>query len=318
MVEFRGTTMGTTYMIKVVGSGQENPHSLGAELRADVEDLLKTVNRQMSTWIKDSEISSFNNYQGTEWFDVSADTAYVFSEARRVSQISGGAFDVTAGPIIRLWGFGNRKTDDRIPSDQEVQAVLSGIGYQKLTVRMDKPAIKKEEPGLYCNLSAIAKGFGVDKIAMYLDGKGFDNYLVEIGGEVRAKGSKPGNQPWRIAIATPDGTSNYQRVLELNNVSMATSGDYHNYFEKNGVRYSHLVDPITGRPITHKLASVTVIHSNCMTADALATGISVMGPEKGYDLAVSENIPVFMIIRENGKFIEKMTPSFQSLIAGEK
>lgn len=316
IVEFRGTTMGTTYMIKVVAKGQEDPHSLGVALRADVEQLLKTVNQQMSTWIEDSEISLFNDYRGNEWYDISADTAFVFNEAIRISQISGGAFDVTVGPVIRLWGFGNKKTYDRIPSDQEIKAVLAQIGYRKLSVRLDKPAIKKADPGLYCNLSALAKGFGVDKVGIYLEEKGYDNYVVEIGGEVRAKGAKPGHHPWRIAIATPDGTSNYQRVLELKNISMATSGDYHSYFEKDGVRYSHLIDPNTGRPITHTLASVTVIHSSCMTADAFATAIYIMGPEKGYDLALSEDIPIFMIIRDQGKFIEKMTPSFEPLISG--
>ena len=193
--------------------------------------------------------------------------------------------------------------------------MMERIGYQNLFVRQSPPSIKKKNPGIYCDLSAIAKGFGVDKVAEYLDSKGFVHYLVEIGGEVRAKGVKPGGQPWRVAIAVPDGSSSYQRVLLLKNISMATSGDYQNYFEKDGKRYSHTIDPCTGRPITHTLASVTVIHESCMMADALATAINVLGPGKGYELAIKENLPVFLIIKKRGGFVEKMTPLFEDILA---
>jgi thiamine biosynthesis lipoprotein len=321
LIEIHGFTMGTTYMVKVVKPGDEKFSSgdeLTGRVTADIENLLKRVNQQMSTWTADSEISRFNRYKESQWFEVSPETVLVITEALRVSKESNGAFDITVGPLVNLWGFGPAGTDRQIPGEEQIKKVMGEIGYQKLAVRLSPPAIKKELPGIYCDLSAIAKGFGVDQVAGYLDSRGFSHYLVEIGGEVRAKGTRPDRQPWRVGIASPGPGSDspYQKIILLENTSMATSGDYFNYFEKDGVRYSHTIDPTTGRPITHKLASVTVIHESCMTADAMATAIDVLGPGKGYELALKENLPVFMIIREKAKdgFIEKMTPQFHEML----
>lgn len=316
LIEIHGRTMGTLYMVKVVKSdelGSSGVDEIEKTLTNEIDALLKEVNRQMSNWLKDSEISRFNQYKESDWFEVSGDTALVIAEALRISEASGGAFDITVGPLVDLWGFGPAKMERQIPGEDQIKAVMAEIGYQKLAVRESPPSVRKEAPDIHCDLSAIAKGFGVDKAAEYLDSKGFSNYLVEIGGEVRAKGMNHRGVLWRVAVATPDGTSNYQKVLSLKDISMATSGDYQNYFEKDGVRYSHTIDPTTGRPITHKLASVTVIHESCMTADALATAIDVMGPEKGYELAIKENLPVFLIIREGDAFVEKMTPRFEKI-----
>jgi thiamine biosynthesis lipoprotein len=219
---------------------------------------------------------------------------------------------------VNLWGFGPAKEKREIPGEAQIKEAMVKIGYQKLAVHLSPPSMKKEDPEIYCDLSAIAKGFGVDKVAAYLEAQGFNDYLVEIGGEVRARGKNPKGTLWRVAIASPDGSSGYQKVLFLEDASMATSGDYHNYFEKDGVRYSHTIDPSTGRPITHKLASVTVVHASCMTADALATAIDVLGPGKGYELALKENLPVFLVIREKDTFVEKMTPRFQTLLNTQK
>jgi thiamine biosynthesis lipoprotein len=319
LIEIHGTTMGTLYMVKIVKSGDEKFASgdeLTKKVTADIENLLKKVNQQMSTWIEDSEISRFNRYKESQWFEVSSETALVIAEALRVSKESGGAFDITVGPLINLWGFGPEGTVKKIPGEEQIKKVMEKIGYQKLSVRLSSPAIKKEEPGIYCDLSAIAKGFGVDQVAGYLDSRGFSHYLVEIGGEVRAKGLNHKDQIWRVAIASPgpQGGSPYQKIIRLKDASMATSGDYFNYFEKDGVRYSHTIDPTTGKPITHKLASVSVIHESCMTADAMATAINVLGPEKGYELALKENLPVFMIIRGKDGFIERMTLRFHEML----
>ena len=319
LIEIHGSTMGTTYMVKIVKPKDEKFAS-GDELNkivtADIENLLKKVTQQMSTWIEDSEISCFNRYKVSQWFEVSPATALVIVEALRVSKESGGAFDITVGPLINLWGFGPDGTVKKIPGEEQIKKVMEEIGYQKLSVRLSPPAIKKEEPVIYCDLSAIAKGFGVDQVAEYLDSQGFSHYLVEIGGEVRAKGLNHKNQIWRVAIASPGphGGSPYQKIIRLKDTSMATSGDYFNYFEKDGVRYSHTIDPTTGKPITHKLASVTVIHESCMTADAMATAIDVLGPGKGYELALKENLPVFMIIRGKDGFIERMTQRFHEML----
>ena len=326
LIEIHGQTMGTTYMVKMVKperpganlqGGTPDSGEMTRQVSAGIEALLKEVNQQMSTWLEDSEISRFNQYQGNEWFEVSADTARVIAEALRVSKKSGGAFDITVGPLVNLWGFGPGKTGEQIPAEEQIEKVMAETGYEKLSVRLSPPAIRKDLPGLYCDLSAIAKGFGVDRVAEYLDAAGFSHYLVEIGGEVRAKGIRPDRQPWRVGIATPGpgASSPYQKIIRLRDISMATSGDYFNYFEKDGVRYSHTIDPTTGKPITHKLASVTVIHESCMTADAMATAIDVLGPEKGYELALKENLPVFMIVRGEHGFVEEMTPRFQEIAA---
>ncbi len=321
LIEIHGRTMGTSYMVKVVQSDQLKSTDTEVDankktVTADIKNLLKKVNQQMSTWIKDSEISRFNQYGETDWFEVSADTAAVIAESLRVGRISNGAFDITVGPLINLWGFGPVKKERQIPGEQQIREMMARIGYQKLFARQSPPSIKKENPGIYCDLSAIAKGFGVDRVAEYLDSKGFINYLVEIGGEVRARGKNHKRQTWRVGIASPNGSFSLQEIILLKDRSMATSGDYQNYFEKDGIRYSHTIDPTTGRPITHRLASVTVVHSSCMKADALATAINVLGPKKGYELAVKENLLVFMILKErrgNG-FMGKMTPQFEEIL----
>lgn len=319
LIEIPGFTMGTTYRVKVVDSNRwkaNDTDKIGKSLSAGIAERLDAVNRRMSMWREDSEISRFNRSRETGWFEISADTARVIAEALETSKKSNGAFDITVGPLVNLWGFGPAKEKREIPGEAQIKEAMAKTGYRKLTVRLSPPAVKKEDSEIYCDLSAIAKGFGVDKVAEYLETQGFTDYLVEIGGEVRARGINHEGTPWRVAIASPspnDGSSGYQKVLFLQDAAMATSGDYHNYFEKDGVRYSHTIDPGTGRPITHKLASVTVVHTSCMTADALATAIDVLGPGKGYELALKEDLPVFLVIREKDGFVEKMTPRFQAL-----
>lgn len=318
LIDIPGFTMGTTYRVKVVKSSQWKPtdtDQITKTLSAGIADRLNTVNQQMSMWRKDSEISRFNRYRETGWFEISTDTARVIAEALETSKKSYGAFDITVGPLVNLWGFGPKKEKREIPGEAQIKEAMAKTGHQKLAVRLFPPSVKKEDPEIYCDLSAIAKGFGVDKVAEYLETQGFTDYLVEIGGEVHARGMSPKGTLWRVAIASPspDSSSGYQKVIFLQDASMATSGDYHNYFEKDGVRYSHTIDPSTGRPISHKLASVTVVHAYCTTADAMATAIDVLGPEKGYELALKENLPVFLVIREKDGFVEKMTPRFQAL-----
>ncbi len=317
-IELHGHTMGTTYQVKISDAQYKapmTPETLTEKLNGEIDQVLKTVNLHMSTFIENSEISLFNNYQGTDWFNVSPDTAKVMEESIRISRLSEGAFDITVAPLINLWGFGPKHTNREIPPDSEIQNVLSQIGYKNLSVRYSPPGIKKEIPAITCNLSAIAKGYGVDCVGEYIEKLGYKNYLVEIGGEIRARGLKVENKKWTVAIASPDGGPGFEKILSLTDLSMATSGDYHNYFEKDGVRYSHTIDPSTGKPITHSLASVTVIHSSCMTADAFATAIDVLGPEKGYELALREGLPVFLILHSPKGFVEKMTPSFKQYFA---
>lgn len=303
--------MGTSFSIKLVEDSLNIEYS---KIESGVNELLVEVNRQMSTYQEDSEISRFNQYTSADWFKISPDFAYVLQQALHISVVSDGAFDVTVGPLVNLWGFGPEHHLDKIPTDDEIVERKKWIGYRKLSVQKEPPAVKKESAGIYVDLSAIAKGFGVDKVSKYLDSLSVNHYMVEIGGEVRVKGRK-GKQRWRIGVDSPNG-GGLQKILQMSKIAMATSGDYFNYFEKDGVRYSHTIDPRTGRPVTHKLASVTILHNSCMLADGFATAIDVLGPEKGYEFAIKRMLPVFMIIRNGDKFIEKMTPEFEAFVLG--
>ena len=315
LVTISGPTMGTTFQVKIVQS--EITLDL-VVLEREINTRLEEVNRQMSTYRDNSEITQFNRSPSTDWFAVSSDFAYVLHIAREISTWSDGAFDVTIGPLVNLWGFGPNAIPERVPSPDSINAHRALVGYEKIHIDLSAPTIKKEIPEIYCDLSAIAKGFGVDRIASYLDSLGINHYFIEIGGELRTKGHNHLRQLWRIGIASPAGQGKLQKALALDNISMATSGDYHNYFERDGVRYSHTIDPRTGRPITHALASVTVLHKSCAYADGLATAINVMGPETGFAFAEKHNLAVFMIVRQGDGFVEKMTDSFEKMIKGEK
>jgi len=301
--------MGTTYAVKLYAA--DGALDSGA-LQSQVDELLENINDQMSTWRPDSELSRFNESQGPDWFPVSSETARVVEAAAAVSELSGGAFDVTVGPIVNLWGFGPERSDAGPPSDQTIGATLKRVGYRKIEVRASPSALRKHDPGVYVDLSAIAKGFAVDAIARLLDERQIPSYLVEIGGELRARGSKPDGSPWKVAIERPlPGERSIQAVMALHDNAIATSGDYRNYVEKGGKRYSHTINPRTGRPITHGLASVSIIASSAMRADALATAIMVMGPEEGYRLALREGLAAQLIIRTEGRFQAQATPQFE-------
>ncbi|MDX1700565.1 MAG: FAD:protein FMN transferase, partial [Melioribacteraceae bacterium] len=305
-----GTTMGTTYSVKyVVDQGSFTSNSL----QNRVDSILALINKQMSTYIRDSEISLFNSSFDTNWVSVSEDFARLVFEAKSISRLSNGYYDVTVGPVVNLWGFGPEAVPLKVPSEKSIQRAMNRTGIEKLLVDQDQNQIKKTIPDLYLDLSSIAKGFGVDKVAEYFDEIGINDFMVEIGGEVRTKGKNSKGDDWRIGISTPLGNE-LQKIVSISGKSVATSGDYMNYYENEGKRYSHLINPLTGKPITHNLASVTVIHDNCTLADAFATTINVMGTDKGYEFALIKKLPVFLIVREGNEFIEKMTPFFEEYI----
>ena len=306
--KFSGETMGTTYSIKIA---DEVPNK--KLLKKEIDSTLAEVNLEMSTYIPQSEILRFNKFRDTVWFSVSKDFAYVVKTALQVSKISDGYYDITVGPLVNLWGFGPTKKKEIVPTQAEIDSVKNFIGYKLIKARENPPAIKKLKAEVYIDLSSIAKGFGVDKITELLISKGFKNCLVEIGGELRASGKKANGENWLVGVENPNKRSVITAV-ELNNASIATSGDYLNYFEYEGKRYSHTINPKTGRPITHKLASVSVIAKNCALADAYATAIDVMGPALGFELAEKQNLPVYMIVRDGGKFKIEATESFRKLM----
>ena len=303
--------MGTTFQVKITGDEVAlDARVLGREIAARLEE----VNRQMSTYRDDSEISRFNRSRSTDWIRVSPDFVRVLRVAQKISTWSEGAFDVTVGPLVNLWGFGPNAIPDRVPSPDSIAARKARVGYEKIRVDRSASAIEKEIASVSCDLSAIAKGFGVDRVASYLDSLGIDRYFIEIGGELRTKGRNHLGRRWRVGIASPAEPGALQKVLALDDMAMATSGDYHNYFERDGIRYSHTIDPRTGHPIAHALASVSVVHPSCLYADALATAIQVMGPEKGFAFAEARGLAAFMIVRQGDGFEEKMTAQFEKLI----
>jgi thiamine biosynthesis lipoprotein len=311
-VHLSGPTMGTTYNIKFVASETLETDALQREVNA----LLLNINRLMSTYIVDSELSRFNQLLSTEKFPMSTETLYVLGEAKRLGELSDGVLDVTIGPLINLWGFGPQSRPETIPSAQSISKAKSISGLDKLL--LGDSWARKTEPELYVDLSTIAKGYGVDRVAELLERYHLRNYLVEIGGEMRVSGNKVSDQPWRIAVEKPVSTERaVQKVISIGDNAIATSGDYRIYYEEHGVRYSHLINPHTGYPIKHNLVSVTVVHSSSMTADGLATALNVMGKEKAILLAGRNKLAVLLISKENGEFIEYTTPEFEQFISSQ-
>lgn len=282
LVAIEGRTMGTVYSVKIPANGETTPQ----QAKEAIDAVLAEVNRQMSTYIDDSEISRFNQAAADEWFEISPEFYDMLTVSQEISAKSSGAFDVTVGPVVNLWRFGPDKSRTEPPTEEEIAAALPLVGYQQLELRGDPSAVKKSQAEVYVDLSAVAKGFGSDEIARTLDELGFDAYLVEIGGEVVAKGIKPNGDPWRIGVEKPsEGARELEAVVPLSDIALATSGDYRNFHIHDGKRYSHTIDPTTAKPVTHDLAAVSVLASTCAEADAWATALLVLGPTKGYNLA---------------------------------
>ncbi|EKO4006841.1 FAD:protein FMN transferase [Vibrio fluvialis] len=306
-VHLSGPTMGTSYNIKYL---QQDGLPSSDDLHKEIDRLLEEVNDQMSTYRKDSELSRFNQYQGIDPFEVSNQTATVVKEAIRLNGLTEGALDVTVGPLVNLWGFGPEARPEVVPTDAELAERKANTGIHHLSVDGNK--LSKDLPHLYVDLSTIAKGWGVDVVANYIESQGIHNYMVEVGGEIRLKGLNRDGVPWRIAVEKPTvDERSIQEIIEPGDMAIATSGDYRNYFERDGVRYSHIINPQTGRPIHNRVVSVTVLDKSCMTADGLATGLMVLGDEKGIGIAEQNHIPVFMIVKTDDGFKEIASSAFK-------
>jgi len=313
-VPFSGHTMGTTWEVKVARADL-SPDDM-REIGTAIDAALERVDAALSTWREDSELSRFNARRSTEPFAIGDETATVLRTADSVSRASGGAFDVTVGPLVEAWGFGRGDVEAPTPTPQETASLRERIGFEKLDLEDAGPALSKRDPDLEVDVSAIAKGHGVDAVAGALAGLGHDAYLVEIGGELCARGVRLDGAPFRVAIEAPDvSIRRIHLVIELRDVCMATSGDYRSWREVDGTRVSHTIDPRTGRPITHALASVTVLHESAMWADAWATALNVLGPEKGLALAEEQGLPAYFIVRTGeGAFETRATAAFVPLL----
>ncbi len=311
LVTFAGRTMGTVYSVKFL---QPTSPVAVEQARREVGALLERLERAMSTYREDSEVCRFGAYRGGDWFAVSVDTARVVAESLRVSELTGGAFDVTVDPLVRLWGFGSRRETGETPPEQAIAEARSKVDWRKLQARLDPPALRKTSPEISVDLSAIAKGYATDAVAAHLDKLGMNNYLVAIGGELKAHGHGQRGRPWRVGVDKPldDGRA-IQRIIELKDGAVSTSGDYRNFFTDTGRRYSHVIDPRTGRPVTHNLASVTIIQVTSARADALATALMALGTDAGYALAVKRGWACLFILRAGSGFVEKLTPAFERL-----
>ncbi|WP_223670638.1 FAD:protein FMN transferase [Kangiella shandongensis] len=305
-----GSTMGTTYSV-IVKSDQASPQAIYQDLEVELKD----INQLMSTYIPDSEINQFNQLQDDTCFTFSDKTWEVLLAAKTVYEETNGAFDITLGPLISRWGFDADEYDERLPSDDEIEKLLAQVGTDKLHYDVAQQCISKKHPDITINLSAIAKGYGVDRVANIVEQHGVHDYLVEIGGETKAKGVNPTGAAWRIAIEKPTGVKQQKMLLVgLSDTSIATSGDYRNYFKVDGKRFSHTIAPNTGYPVTHTLTSVSVVHASNMYADAYATALTVMGSDKALVFAEKHQLPVFLIDYQDDKLITQQSSLFSSLI----
>lgn len=307
-----GATMGTGYSVTVADCP---PDFCNLELAKKIEAELQKINVQMSHYDSDSELSRFNKLQSTKWQTVSPELASVVDRALAISALSGGVFDVTVAPSVNAWGFGPQDGTGEAPSDEVVAAAVLHSGWEKVRVRIDPPELRKTDPMLALDLSAIAKGFAVDRLAYLLEFTSLQNYLVEIGGELRTSGLRSDGKPWRIGIERPGPGLDIDFLVTPGDNSVATSGDYRNYQVIDGKRFSHAIDPRTGSPVAGELASVTVIDRSAATADALATTLMVMGTAEGTEFAARNNIPALFIVREADAFRPIVTAEFEPYLA---
>ncbi len=305
-VHLGGSTMGTTYNIKYLAQdGVANADTI----EQGIVQQLDMVNQHMSTYRDDSEISRFNQLTTTEPVAISAAMHQVMAEALRLSQITDGALDITVGPLVNLWGFGPKARRERIPTATQLAQQRARVGIKHL--HLNGLTLRKELPELYLDASSLAKGWGVDVVADYLDSQHITNYMVEIGGEIRLRGHNASGSGWRIAIEKPTADArSTQEIITPGNMAIATSGDYRNYFEHDGVRYSHIINPGTGKPVTNRVVSVTVLDKSSMTADGLATGLMVLGEERALQVAEQHKLAVFMIIKTDQGFKEVVSSAF--------
>jgi thiamine biosynthesis lipoprotein len=302
--------MGTTYHVTLVGVTADR----AAALQPRIDARLEQVNDSMSTYRPDSELSRFNRLdRAGEPFPVSADMMAVLRTAERVFELSGGAWDGTVMPLVDLWGFGPKGPVSEPPSDEAVRQRLAHVGFRRIELRAG--ALVKRDPVVTLDLASIAKGYGVDAVAALVRGEGVHDFIVEIGGEVYAAGARRDGRPWRVGInrpradAAPDDVFG---VAHLRDQAFATSGDYRNYFTSGGARYSHVLDPRTGRPVTNRVVSVSVRAPDCTLADGLATAVMVMGAAAGTALMERlEDVEGLVVVEGNdGSLVEHRTTGF--------
>ena len=278
----------------------------------EVTALLEKLEQQFSTYRPQSELSRFNAAGRTEWIGVSPELAFVAAESRRISELTGGAFDVTVLPLVALWGFGPDAHSGAIPAPAEIAASRRLVDWRRLEVRLDPPALRKAEPRVAADLSSLAKGFAADAVSRTLTALGAPRHLVQVGGDVRAGAAAAGATGWPVAIELPtDDAPGVAGVILLESRAVSTSGDYRNFVRVGQKRYGHIIDPRTGRPVDGDLASVSVVHDSCATSSALATALFVLGAEEGLRLATREGLACLFLLRDGTGLARRATPEFE-------
>lgn len=311
--ELSGSALGTTFNVLLVAPGENFAKE---QLQSSILETLDAIDMLASTWREDSELSRFNANSSTGWIGTSREFCLAIEHALEISRLTDGAFDITVGPLVNLWGFGPDGNATEPPTEAALLAVMGRVGYDGLQTRCETPAVSKENGNIYVDLSGWAKGHAVDRLAALLDQREIKDYLVEIGGELKVRGHNAEGLKWAVAIEAPSTTKRVPHsVLRLTDTSVATSGDYRNFFKYDGQLYSHTIDARTGRPISHTLAAVTVVNPSAAYADAMATALLVLGPTDGPKRAEALGIAAYFLIREETSVEAISTPSFDSLRA---
>ena len=314
----QGKTMGTVWRVSVAGVAPERQ----AALQQAIQQQLDRDDGELSTWKNDSVLSRFNQYQGSAPQPISADMADIVTTALRIGNKTQGAMDITVGPLVNLWGFGPGKQPAHTPTDAEISAAkaLTGLQHLRVIQGVSGQWLQKDLPGLYVDLSTMGEGYATDHLARLMEQQGISNYLVSVGGAVLSRGVNANQQPWRVAIQKPTDRENaVEARVNLQGHGISTSGSYRNYYELDGKRISHVIDPQSGKPIEHQLVSATVIATTALEADGWDTGLMVLGTERAKTLALQQQLAVYLITKQGDGFTHWMSPQFKTfLIKAEK
>ncbi|HDH1521006.1 TPA: FAD:protein FMN transferase ApbE [Klebsiella quasipneumoniae subsp. similipneumoniae] len=312
-----GKTMGTFWRVSVIGVDEAKAQAL----RAKVQAQLDADDRLLSTWKNDSALMRFNHAADTRPWPVSEAMADIVTLSLRIGAKTHGAMDITVGPLVNLWGFGPDKQPVATPDAQAIAAAKARTGLQHMQVinQSGRQFLQKDIPDLFVDLSTVGEGYAADHLARLMEQEGISRYLVSVGGALVSRGMNGEGKPWRVAIQKPTDQENaVQAIVDINGHGISTSGSYRNYYELDGKRISHVIDPQTGQPITHKLVSVTVIAPTALEADGWDTGLMVLGPEKAQQVVREQGLAVYMIVKEGEGFKTWMSPQFRTFLVGEK
>ncbi len=309
----QGKTMGTVWRVSVAGVEPQRQ----AELQQMIQQQLDRDDSELSTWKNDSVLSRFNQYQGSAPQPISADMADIVITALRIGHITEGAMDITVGPLVNLWGFGPIKQPAHTPTAAEISAAkaLTGLQHLRVIQSVDGQWLQKDLPGLSVDLSTMGEGYATDHLARLMEQQGINNYLVSVGGAVLSRGVNANQQPWRVAIQKPTDRENaVEARVDLQGHGISTSGSYRNYYELDGKRISHVIDPVSGQPIEHKLVSATVIATTALEADGWDTGLMVLGTQRAKALALQQHLAVYLITKQGDGFTHWMSPQFNAFL----